>query len=338
MAQDRTETALRGSDVHDRNRRLRSSYLELEELARQADRSGDSNTASKVRDRMASIANRFVELNSGLIGSSARRFRTTDSRSSWQDFDAAGIEGLWEAFLKWDPDATHVNPKTGKRGRVTFATFAKSYIDGKVMREVNRIERPQLKYHAFSDAAHVRDVELELTESLGGIPSNDELAEAASAKLGRTITTEKVALVRTKRPVALDAPRGSEGDGTVADTLAAPVGEVADLVDDQLIARAAVALDTRALFVLLLTQALHGGVSVSVNEAAALTGIGRETVRKLRLDAERVLAEALLSEMTASDAFSIERQLGADVSAFLEQFEASDETTSADADQTLFAM
>lgn len=293
MDESSTETASSGSEVYDRNRRLRTTYRELEQLAVAADKAGDLATAARLRERMRSIGNRFVELNQNLVAAPARRFRTSDSASHWQDFDQGALEGLWEAFLKWDPEAKHRNRTTGEYTRVTFATFSRPYIDGRLKRTVFRVERPELKYHTASDGAHVRAAEQQLAEHADGPISNEEVAAAASQRTGRTITVETVAQVRRGRAVSLDAPAGGDADGqTLGARLAATSTGMLDLLDDDLLTELVAELDGRQLFLLLATTALHGRAPLTIKEAAALTGIGRETVRVARNAALAAFADA----------------------------------------------
>lgn len=293
------ETASRGSGIHDRNRRLRHSYLELESLANEADSQGDHATASRARARMKTIADRFVSLNANLVGPVARKFRTTDSRTSWEDYDAAGMYGLWEAFMKWDPDRTTRNRTSGRTTHVTFGTFSRPYIEGRVNREVAKTEHHEVSYHDFTERTKLRAVEAELSRDGLRAPSNEEIAAAASEKLGRNVTVAQVDRIRRARPASLDKKVGSDAgsstlgemvaDTVVDDEVTVDVDHVAslrDVIDE---------LDGLSLFLLVRRDSLDGAESQTINQIAAITGLGREVLRRRYNTAREILQQAAVT-------------------------------------------
>jgi DNA-directed RNA polymerase sigma subunit (sigma70/sigma32) len=291
------ETALSGLGVHARNRRLRLSYLELASLAERAERSGDRQVAAQLRERMEAIFGRFVALNRNLVADVARPFRTSDGSANWEDYDAAGEYGLCEAFLKWDPDSMHRDRSTGKLKRVTFGTFSRPYIAGRVKREVNTIER-QGKYHDFTDSATIAKVEQKLIVNEGIHPSNEELAEAASKVMGRRVTVDQVVRVRRPAPVSLDKKVGSDTDSaSLHELLVEPSpAETAGLeVDPDTLGELTCHLGPLELFLVLQRDELSGASSQTINQLTAVTGLGREMLRRRYHDARTALAARIMA-------------------------------------------
>jgi RNA polymerase primary sigma factor len=303
------------STVRQRNASLRSAYVELEAMAERAEQANDLTTAAALRGRMREIGDTFVAANHNLVGPLARPFRTESSRSHWADYDSAGLYGLWEAFLKWDPEATFLDAKTGQVKPVTFATFSRSYISGRVQREVNALER-STKYHDFAATSQLERIATAFADEHGRTPTDAELAEVATTKLGRTVTLAQVARIRAQRPVSLDAPVGEDGASLgdfVADQLIESVEEAeSDELDHGRLVSALRALDPAELFMLAQRTRLAGCEEQTLVELASMTGIGRETVgRMFRSALDRVTAvlsgttsldDELASDPPASDA------------------------------------
>lgn len=269
-------TVLGSGNVHERNRRLRDTYVELESLAKQADKEADRATATRLRERMRDIANRFVSSNSDLVAPVARKFRTADSRSHWGDYDAAGMLGLWEAFQKWDPD------------KATFGTFSRQYIEGRVRREVSTIEHAGLSYHDFTERDKIRKVQASLHCDTGIEPDHREVADAASELLGRNVTVDQVERVSRGRPASLDRKvSGDDGGASLGELIADEIEDVTsfDDVDIAAVQHVLAEMDPLTVYVVVRHLGLDGSDGQSFSDIAATCGIGRELLRRRFNDA-----------------------------------------------------
>lgn len=192
-----------GDTRHELNLSLRREYLAVEKAIGDAETAGDTREARRLRSRLARIKNEFWTTNAGLAISMSRRFsRHGDPNTG--DYDQEGALGLWEAFLKWDPDYG-----------TTFGTFSRLPTKGKVHRAVKRYEFSHLSQTEFATRASIVEVRERLSRQLERDPSPQEIAAA----LG--VSVESIQRTLKRRDSSLDAPVG-DGENTVKDTVAAP--------------------------------------------------------------------------------------------------------------------
>lgn len=247
-----------------RNRELRHRYLEL--VAQREDATIDRTAVER---QLARVGNEIAALNRGLVVSVARKYRPFGS-SDFDDYVAAGLLGLWEAFCSWNPE------------RGELSTWSYRHIEGKVRRMVAAAEFDG-SYHDWCDRPAVLRAEAELAAVLGREPSPAEIATRAQVPLS------VVAAAHRERPVSLEAPIGDNsttvGDLIVSDLIdtAAPAG-FDDAVIDAIAARLA---DVPADHVAALVRckgldgtALDGGPLMSLRAASRLLGVNKESLRK----------------------------------------------------------
>lgn len=245
-----------------RNRELHGAYHELlGQLATGAD--------ALVESRLETVKAEVVETNRGLVVSIARKYRPFQS-PDFDDYLAAGMLGLWEAFTTWDPT------------KAELSTWAYRHIEGLVRRSVAANEFDGT-YHDWSNRPVVLRTQAELRISLGREPSPEEIAKAAGVGI------DVVVAVHRPRPVALDAPVG-DNDRTVGDVIADDYAyhENAFALDEDVLDTLATKLtsvpaDQIAALVRckgIDGTALDGAPVMSTRAAARLLGFNKENVRE----------------------------------------------------------
>lgn len=282
-------------DWHNRNPLLRRRYSHLQQQLQQAETDDDQRSVRRIRHQMDRIGSEFYELNKGLAVSRAQRFRSRDN--STQDYTSEAALGLWEAFLRWDPD----------RG-VTFATFSRNYISGRVQRSVHRGEYQHLTQADWSFRSTVRRVQHDLLVRLERSPTSAEIA----AELGAT--EARVDRVLAAGAASLDAQVG-DSTTTLGDLAAQSPDATALLDEHPNIEEYFHDLSDLEVWVLQSRSRLLGGDAQSLVEISDSIGIGREVVRRAEARGRARIAAAYLRdelgrEPTADD---IAQLLGADV-------------------------
>lgn len=265
-----------GPDWKNDNVELRRRYINAKTLL---DRAVDTNDCDKQRVARAEIdavGDAFYKLNRGLAHASARRF--VAGTGDLDDYVSAASLGLWEAFLRWDPERA-----------VTFSTFSRQYIAGRVQRAVRQVEFSHLTQHEFNLRKRIRAAQAVLAAKLERPPTMEEIAQEAEVPL------EKVNKTLSAGTASLDTPIG-DGDGTLADVVAKvgtsdtehPAMDIEEHLDE---------LSALELWVISARSDIYDGDNQSLVEVSDTIGIGREIARraetrgKLRLHAAAWAAE-----------------------------------------------
>jgi RNA polymerase sporulation-specific sigma factor len=261
----------------DANAELHALWVQAHQDYDSAVASGDPEAVFHASSALERLGTKFYEQNRGLAMSVARMFFLPgDDRG--KDYLQAASLGLWEAFLKWDPN----------RG-ATFGTFSRAYIKGRTQRAVRIDEFSHLSQNDFARRRDVLNVKAELIKTLGREPVLDELAKAVG------LSHELVDRILSGRNVSLDTTVGDDGT-TLGDLVAGtpqpedPIDNVPDvesLLDE---------LNEIELWVL--TQrydALGGDPSRSLLEIGDDIGVGREITRRAETRARLKIAQINLS-------------------------------------------
>jgi RNA polymerase sigma factor (sigma-70 family) len=258
----------------DRNQELQVEWNELNAQKIAAEKRKNQKAIEKLKLLLDRNDEEFIELNKGLVVDLAKRFFAPGDDNS-EDYVQDAILGALEARRKWDVTRN-----------VTFATFSRQYIAGRVKRGVRVVEYNQLSNTDFAARKHVLDKTRELHLELGRVPTDTELSKATG------YTLALVNRVRMARAASLDLPIGEKGE-TLGDVVLAEKAEDIEIsLDDiEVLKKVTATLTAQELFVLARRTGLDGAWAQSTNEVAALTGLGRGTVSRRDTEAKRKLKE-----------------------------------------------
>jgi len=258
-------------DWTDVNRELRRRYVAAEKRLAAARKKGDRRAQHRAKRELEDIGREFVQTNIGLVEKQVRRFkRNTDDD---EDNRSAGMQGLWEAFLRYD-----VSRPTA------FSTFSHQHIAGGIQREVRRNEFQHLSQNEFNLRKQVRLAQAQLAAIFGRQPTAEELAEKTKLPLA------KVEKVLAPSISSLDEMVGEDGLKRL-DLLESPVMEIEN--DDDLEPYLD-ALSDLELWVLLQRGGFLGPIGCSLVETADGIGIGREVARRAESRARIRVASSVL--------------------------------------------
>ena len=258
----------------DRNHDLQVEWNELLTQKLAAEKRKNTKSLEKIRVLMDRNDEEFIELNKGLVVDLARRFFSPGDDNS-DDYVQDAVLGALEARRKWDVTRN-----------VTFATFSRQYIAGRVKRGVRVLEYNQLSNTDFAARKHVLDKTREMQVELGRAPSDAELSKATG------FTLALVNRVRMARATSLDLPIGEKGETLGDVVLADKVEDIEVSLDDiEVLKKATKDLSAQELFVLSRRIGLDGAWAQSTNEVASLSGLGRGTVSRRDTEARRKIKE-----------------------------------------------
>lgn len=258
-------------DWTDVNRELRRRYGVADKRLAAARKKGDRRAQRRAKRELEEIGSKFVQTNMGLVEKQVRRFKrnTTDD----QDNRSAGMQGLWEAFLRYDVTRP-----------AAFSTFSHQHIAGGIQREVRRNEFQHLSQNEFNLRKQVRLAQAQLAAILGRQPTTEELAEKTKLPLAKV---EKVLAPSTS---SLDEMVGEDG----LKRLDLIESRVLDLEDDADLEPYLDALSDLELWVLLQRGGFLGPIGCSLVETADSIGIGREVARRAESRARIRVASSVL--------------------------------------------
>ena len=293
----RTETASRGSapdagvvtpgstesqQYRDRNVEIHARWREANEKLARARKRRDKLAIAKAENAVDAVAAEFYQANRGLAVSAARPFITAGDQHG-DDYVSAAALGLWEAFKKWDPT----------KG-VTFGTFSRQYIKGRLVRSVRASEYGHISQTDFNRRKEVRDTLAKLSLEFGREATHDEIAAVLSCPVD--------AVRRALAPAAasLDVPLG-DGERTLADTISDrlvddsnPLGVLADELDQITLDRMLDELNELELWLVCTRGELLGTYPQSLAEIADEIGVGREITRRAEAKAKARLVHTKL--------------------------------------------
>ncbi len=304
----RTETAMRGSGpddgvatphstdgltYRDRNIEIHARWREATEKLERARKRRDKLAIAKAENAVDAVAEEFYQANRGLAIAAARPFITAGDQHG-DDYVSAAALGLWEAFKKWDPT----------KG-VTFGTFSRQYIKGRLVRSVRASEYGHISQTDFNRRKEVRETLAKLSLEYGREATHDEIA----AVLNCPVDAVRRALAPSA--ASLDVPIG-DGERTLADSLSnrvadesSPLGVLDEELDQVILDRMLDELNELELWLVCTRGELLGTYSQSLAEIADEIGVGREITRRAEAKAKARLVYTKLSielERLPSDA------------------------------------
>jgi hypothetical protein len=299
---------------HERNRLLHQQWLDAKDRLALAIEADDTRAIRKAERAIDDAFTEFYEANRGLIGAVTRTWRHSGDQND-HDYHQDGAEAVVQVFQNWNPD------------RATFGTASRQPINGKVKRGVQQCIAPDLTYGTFTARSPIRVAEAELTID-GILPTDEEIADHLTRN-GRPTTAETVQVARRGRAASLDAQMGSDGgvlgDIVADDTASSAAAAALELFDSpsdnpyvlQVRAQLLAMFQTitpRQLYAFAASNGLFG-LEVTNLKIAAMTGLGRELIRReanrvqgkldrrfgLTEDYEPAEPEPMVTELDGSD-------------------------------------
>jgi len=217
---------------------------------------------------------RLIRSNARLVISVAKRY--TGRGVPFLDLVQEGNIGLMRAAKKFDY----------RRG-YKFSTYATWWIRQAITRAIAEQSRTiRLPVHMSDQIVRMNRVQHQLQQTMGRIPSNEELAEAMEVPMDKLEYMTEV----SQQPISLQAPIREDDDeslGEFIEDASAPDPEESalQLVMDRDLQDILGHLPPRELRVLQLRFGLGSGQALTLNEVGRKMGITRERVRQLESQA-----------------------------------------------------
>jgi len=264
--------------IWDRNTEIHARWVAAREELDKAKKRKNVERIRKAEIAVEAIGSEFFVSNRGLAISVAKAFLAAGEHHGDDYINAAGL-GLWEAFLKWDPT----------KG-VTFGTFSRQYIKGRLVRTVRSSEFGHISQTDFNRRKEVRLTQVKLAEKFDRAPSHDEIATELN------ITTAAVTRALSQRESSLDVPVG-DGERTLGDFISDDSDEFGnlDLEASSVLDSYLDELNELELWLAHARGELLGTPEQSLLEIADEIGVGREIARRAEAKAKARLVHTKLT-------------------------------------------
>jgi len=264
-------------EFRDKNIQLHKKYVTAKEELALSLKGKSSEKIKKAERHLEDVKNEFFDANKGLAYSMARSF-LNQNNDLGQDYYSAASLGIWEAFLKWDPTVG-----------VTFGTFSRQFIKGRISRTVRQSEYNHISQGDFNKRRDVRDAFMRLQEKLNRTPTYEEVAKEAN------VTASLAERAMQNRATSLDTPIG-DGESTLIDLVSDQlVNRNIDDYSEDKIERMLEELGETELWIMLSRGDVLGIEPQSLVEIADRIGIGREIARRIEQRAKFKIVQSMLS-------------------------------------------
>lgn len=264
-------------EFRDKNALIHKRWLEAKLEVEKASKSKNEQKLNIAQNKLDMVKNEFYDVNKGLAYSMAKVFMNQGDDLGKDYLSAAGL-GLWEAFLRWDPSKN-----------VTFGTFSRQFIKGRVSRTVRQSEYHHISQGDFNKRKDVRDALLSLSEELNRTPTYQEIAEKAK------VTVNLVERALQSKSASLDSPIG-DGESTLGDLVIEKfLTKGDDQFEEEKIEMILEELSETELWIMLGRGDILGIEPQSLVEVADRIGIGREIARRVEQRAKFRIVQAKLA-------------------------------------------
>lgn len=263
------------------NEELAIKYANLKAELELAQTKKNQKLINSLKVELNQVAEDFYIKNKALAVSMAKPFLNPGDPNAEDYINSAGL-GLWEAFQRWDPTMG-----------VTFGTFSRFFIKGRVMRSVRASEYSHISQTDFNRRKEVRDTFERMSETLGRAPSRAELS--TELKLNVNAINRALAPATSSIDVTL-----GDGSTTFSDIL----GEAVDFYEKYLIESEVNTgldylldeLNDLELWVINSRSGNLGTPDQSLVEVADQIGVGREIARRTEAKAKARLLYTVMSK------------------------------------------
>ncbi len=240
----------------------------------------------QIEERMQKSIDHLIQANLRLVISIAKKYLRKEMPLS--DLIQEGNIGLIHAVGKWDY----------RRG-YKFSTYATWWIRQSITRSIAEQSRTvRLPVHMVESLSKLKRETQRLSQEVGRIPTNEELAQALD------VTTEKVEdliQVGGMESVSLETPIGEEGDESqLADfitdgQMTSPEEWAAEGILHEQVMEVLSALSERERKVIEMRFGLEDGHSHTLGEIGSRFGVSRERIRQIEREAFAKLRAPALS-------------------------------------------
>jgi DNA-directed RNA polymerase specialized sigma subunit len=264
-------------EFRDKNALIHKRWLEAKLEVEKAKKNKNVHKLNVAMNKLEMVKNEFYDVNKGLAYSMAKVFMNQGDDLGKDYLSAAGL-GLWEAFLRWDPSKN-----------VTFGTFSRQFIKGRVSRTVRQSEYHHISQGDFNKRKDVRDALLSLSEELNRTPTYQEIALRAK------VTVNLVERALQSKSASLDSPIG-DGESTLGDLVIEKFLTKGDYqFEEEKIEMILEELSETELWIMLGRGDILGIEPQSLIEIADRIGIGREIARRVEQRAKFRIVQAKLA-------------------------------------------
>ena len=256
-------------------------------------REEEKKLAYRIKDGDKSAIKKMIECNARLVISCANKYR--DRGLDMADLIEEGNYGLYKAAMKFDPTKDF-----------KFSTYATNWIRQTISRAIaDQAKTIRVPVHMHENIFKVKKIERLLTQRLGRLPTNMEIAK----EMNDGTTDKKIEEIKryVQDAISLDSTINKDDDTKLGDFIEdKSVKTPKDYVNDILLQETMKnllekELNEREARVLMLRYGLIDGEEKTLEEVGKIFNVTRERVRQIEAKA--------LSKLRATSEYQILKEL-----------------------------